>query len=189
MHWPPTINIWSSYIHEWAIRKGWWPEDKARDLDELTFLVKTELAEAFEEFRRDRMGYWQNENGKPEGFSIECADAIIRILDFSYELEIPMPNLTLEKIADIKGSVDPVEFTPGVLAGHLNDICAILNELVSVGNTANREKEAKMMPHVMSCLRKLSWLIHMNGDIPTMAVLNKVAYNEGRPTRHGGLKA
>src|SRR5438046_2799592 len=67
-------------IHETAKSKGWW--DEPRSMGDLLCLVHAELSEALEEIRwgRDPQEV-RIEDGKPEGFPVEIADAAIRLLD------------------------------------------------------------------------------------------------------------
>ncbi len=56
--------------------------------------------EAFEELRdgRDPLERYYGEDGKPEGFPAEIADAIIRLLGVAYELGIDLQDVIEEKI-------------------------------------------------------------------------------------------
>ena len=83
-------------IHETAKEKGWW--DKPRDLPEILMLVVSELAEALEEYRVDKVKtYWLGD--KPEGVEIEIADAFIRLLDLCAWLNIDIEHAILLKRA------------------------------------------------------------------------------------------
>lgn len=66
-----------------ATEKGWW--DKAREVDGQIALMHSELSEALEEWRNPERAldkvYTRLSDGKPEGFGIELADCVIRILD------------------------------------------------------------------------------------------------------------
>lgn len=94
-----SIREWQGEVHGLAKEKGWWTGEKdlyggvaplVVNLGEKLMLVTSELAEALEEARRPGfhpaqadLVYFSNqaENAKPEGFGIELADAVIRILD------------------------------------------------------------------------------------------------------------
>lgn len=88
------LNDLRDEVHKLAVEKGWWegvnsPFDAMRLIPEKIALIHSELSEALEEYRIDpgesvdslfeRGAYYAS--GKPEGFCIELADAIIRILD------------------------------------------------------------------------------------------------------------
>lgn len=106
-----TISDLAVKIHETARAKGWWPGlppdtterrplyeldradrdvlvSAARNVPELIALMHSELSEALEEYRKTptpaglRLVYFDpSKPDKPEGFPIELADVIIRILD------------------------------------------------------------------------------------------------------------
>lgn len=88
---------WCKYIAEWGKRKGWEFEEK--DLPEKLMLVVTELAEAMEEYRNGALDVYFSPQDKPEGFYIECADAVIRIMHIFGKFGISMNELLEMKMA------------------------------------------------------------------------------------------
>lgn len=84
--------------HYLAREKGFWPEDAARNVPEMLALLYSEISEALEEYRGGRMETWYGVRGKPEGFGVELADAVIRILDLAGGLTIPLADLIREKL-------------------------------------------------------------------------------------------
>lgn len=66
-------------IYSTAVEKGWWAQD--RQFLEVCALIHSEISEAVEAWREDQGAIFINENGKPEGYIVELADAIIRIMD------------------------------------------------------------------------------------------------------------
>ena len=84
-----TIKEWQSEVHALAVEKGWWSAPKRTDV-ECIALMMCECAEAIEEIRSSRLGYYEVD-GKPEGIAVEIADLVIRALDFAeargYDLE------------------------------------------------------------------------------------------------------
>lgn len=81
---PPTgfINAWSAAMHDLAREKGWW--DEPRSLSDILLNIQSEIIEAWEEVRSNLRALdevYLAEDGKPEGFPIELADAVIRIFD------------------------------------------------------------------------------------------------------------
>jgi NTP pyrophosphatase (non-canonical NTP hydrolase) len=73
-------------IHRWALKKGWWQGavESPTIIGAKLMLCVSELVEAMEELRNNhspRETY--THEGKPEGFAIELADAVIRILDLA----------------------------------------------------------------------------------------------------------
>lgn len=86
--------------HSTAQEKGWW--DTPRSIPEQIALMHSELSEALEEYRANHKPSTirrRESDGKPEGFGIELADCIIRILDTAeyYKLDMEhMLNIKLE---------------------------------------------------------------------------------------------
>lgn len=84
-----SLNQLADRAHNTAREKGWY--DGERPIPERLMLVVSELSEALEEFRKGvtPTAIYTNEGSeKPEGFSVEIADAIIRLLDMCHELGI-----------------------------------------------------------------------------------------------------
>jgi hypothetical protein len=97
-----TLKRWQEVVMTWADLKGW--NDKPitdekgvvrpEFLGEQLMLVCTELAEAQEDNRNNRMStYLEEGTGKPCGFPSELADTIIRIFHLAGRLGI---NLNYE---------------------------------------------------------------------------------------------
>lgn len=83
--------------HTIAQEHGFWEhlppgtQPDAREISQKLMLVVSELGEAQEELRAGRLPdviHFREPDGKPEGFSIELADAVIRILDLAMALDI-----------------------------------------------------------------------------------------------------
>ena len=85
------INVLCHNSHEISKSKGWY-EGRVRTILEAICLMHSELSEAAEEYREQRMDIWYQENGKPEGFPIEMADTIIRIADTCEYLGIDLED-------------------------------------------------------------------------------------------------
>lgn len=88
-----TITEWVAECHGLAVEKGWY-DDGGRNVGEALMLVVTEIAEAMEEIRKGgpRNQVHEGEGGKPEGFPIELADAVIRIMDLCGAMRIDLEN-------------------------------------------------------------------------------------------------
>mgnify|MGYP001615284767 CR=1 FL=1 len=106
------LNDLARQIHATAVEKGWYglDGDEDRNIGEVIALMHSELSEALEEWRnpgqpagliyfRTSAGgesiRWPSPDadypkmlGKPEGFPVELADCIIRILDTCHALKI-----------------------------------------------------------------------------------------------------
>lgn len=98
-----SINDIATQIGDWGRRKGWTFTEQ--DIPQKLMLVVTELAEAMEEFRKPEFNpahvyFNQDAQGemKPEGFGIELADAIIRLLHLAEHLQLDMNDLIAVKM-------------------------------------------------------------------------------------------
>jgi len=98
---------WNSFVEEMRVinqAKGWW--DKPRTVGDLVALMHTELSEAFQWYRIlgnvDEI-FWKadDETGgqKPEGFSIDLADLLIRVADMCAKYNIDLETAIRTKVA------------------------------------------------------------------------------------------
>ena len=86
-------------VHKTAVEHGWWEGlEETQHLSDRQIaeigtvkvaLMHSELSEALEELRCGRYALWTDE-GKPEGMSVELADAVIRIMDLCEFLGIDL---------------------------------------------------------------------------------------------------
>lgn len=75
------LNELVEKAHDQAVKSGWWDIEKS-PLD-CHMMIVTEVAEAVEECRLPKPGFYFNDNSlKPEGEAVELADAVIRIADY-----------------------------------------------------------------------------------------------------------
>jgi|GEM_PF-1659784 len=88
------------YIGEWAKRKGWWDTEKERSIVEQIALMHSELSEAVEALREDNPPAWADASNdlKPEGWAIELADCVIRIMDTLFHYGIDLEQLIKQKM-------------------------------------------------------------------------------------------
>ena len=91
-----TIRELQQAAHALAVTKGWYDTERAPL--ELLCLVHSELSEACECFRNNTPGTYTS-HGKPEGFAIELADAVIRIADMCEYLGVDLQAATETKHA------------------------------------------------------------------------------------------
>ena len=75
-----TLDELQEQSHRIAVEHGWW--EKERNIGEILALIHSEISEALEEYRTYGLVTVRfASDGKPEGFFVELADAIIRIAD------------------------------------------------------------------------------------------------------------
>ncbi len=96
---PVMLNPLASALHQVAKDKGWY-DNGDRNIGELIALIHSELSEALEEARNKKFETYYPDPilGKPEGFAIEIADVLIRILDMCAYLKIDIEKALQEKI-------------------------------------------------------------------------------------------
>jgi NTP pyrophosphatase (non-canonical NTP hydrolase) len=97
-----TIESLINESHQTATAKGWW-DDPNRNVGELLALIHSEVSEALEVYRvkgKDSLNEnWLGDKGKPEGFTVELADVIIRIADFCGEFGLDLEESLTAKLA------------------------------------------------------------------------------------------
>ena len=98
-----ALKTLQARIHETAVSKGWWDEE--RNTGEILCLIHSEVSEALEAYRdpkHDITEIWTELDGngvvKPEGFTVELADVLIRILDVVQHHELPFTEALLQKM-------------------------------------------------------------------------------------------
>ena len=86
------ISRLQNECHKIAVSKGWW--DEKRNIGEALCLIHSEVSEALEEYRRgiDLQEIYFDGDGKPQGFPIELADTVIRLLDLCGGLRIDLED-------------------------------------------------------------------------------------------------
>lgn len=92
--------------HATSVSKGWYDDPETGLVMRLNVgmriaLVHSELSEALEVWRDGKMflDTILVRNGKPEGFGIELADAVIRICDLAAAEGIDLEHCVIEKMA------------------------------------------------------------------------------------------
>lgn len=94
-----NLNEWAEEVHYLADINGWWEGAATGIIPEKLALIHSEVSEALEEYRNGNMEIYHAESGKPEGFGVELADAIIRILDLAAWLGLDVDQLVGAKHA------------------------------------------------------------------------------------------
>lgn len=93
-----TIKEWCKAFYDNAVEKGFYENKGAENLGERMFLILGELFEAYEEYRNgNSLEEIYTKDGKPEGFPVEVADALIRLGDLLYKYELV--DVVLEAVA------------------------------------------------------------------------------------------
>ena len=97
-----TIETLIVESNQTAKSKGWW-DDPDRNIGEILALIHSEVSEALEVYRlkgKDSLKEnWLNEKVKPEGFTVELADVIIRIADLCGELGLDLESALTTKLS------------------------------------------------------------------------------------------
>ena len=96
-----TLDQMVTHCHQAAREKGWHDDsDPQNPLQILSWiaLVHSELSEALECVRLGDMDTRYGPDGKREGFSIELADALVRILDIAGAMGISLAEAVQIKL-------------------------------------------------------------------------------------------
>ena len=97
-----TIETLIRESNQTAKSKGWW-DDPNRNIGEILALIHSEVSEALEVYRlkgKDSLKeQWFDEKGKPEGFTVELADVVIRIADLCGELGLDLESALTTKLS------------------------------------------------------------------------------------------
>ena len=92
------MNEMCKEMHEISRSKGWYDNDDGkRNVGELLFLIVTELAEAYEDYRDSKIETYLKDGVKPCGFNNEIADVFIRLGDLCQYM-----NIDIEKEIRLK---------------------------------------------------------------------------------------
>lgn len=93
-----TINELAKKTHQDAVDMGWYDDGKTKSDLEALMMVVSELSEAVEEIRKDRPAEYEGPGGKPEGWAVEIADAVIRLLDYSAYKGVDLERVIINKL-------------------------------------------------------------------------------------------
>lgn len=190
---PSDISRLIEKSHRIARNKGWWKLEGGQavveDMYEKAVLIISELAEAFEDYRNPNRDIhviyavgsageepWEKKHSemqpmpKPDGFPIEMADAYIRLADLAGALEAT-------EIEEIVIQSDGEKRSMGKI---IYDIMETVFQVESFD--AHEDWFGALFAGIEGACREL------DVDLP-LAMNLKTAYNETRPTRHGGKRA
>lgn len=160
-------------VHATAVSKGWW--DKDPENSELLFLIITELAEAFEDYRNGKpLDVIEYEGEKPTGFPTELADAYIRILDYCGGR-----NISIQSWYD-------TPYTPTLpmnLGAAFLTLSGKLSVIMDFIATGSKPSVSLCLAEVLKGIEEIAR--RSNVDLQDVIKI-KVAYNKTRSHRHGG---
>ena len=194
------INDYVKMAYENSLSKGWYEEK--RSVLERIALMHTEISEATEEVRDNKEDFYEV-NGKFEGQSVELADVLIRIFDFSgfskvniakyIEQQFFMSYQDLDYIHDIEQEVkqlnnircyDEIENLETDLEFHTS-FAISLSEAAKASMKNNEEKTfyflSEAIVKIIYFAQKKSWNFEE-------VISKKHIYNTTRPYKHGGKK-
>ncbi len=94
-----NLNELAIRAHGDACELGWYDQGITKTDCESLMMVVTEIAEAVEALRLPKEAYYEDsKTGKPEGYAVEVADAIIRLLDISAYKGWDMETIIVNKL-------------------------------------------------------------------------------------------
>lgn len=95
-----NIREWQQAVHKLACLKEWHQSDPLENVWKFLGNIHAEVSEAWEEARMpefDPTAVRFGEDGKPEGFGIEMADVVIRVMDTCEALGVDLETMIEEK--------------------------------------------------------------------------------------------
>jgi NTP pyrophosphatase (non-canonical NTP hydrolase) len=179
----PDFNALAARVHQTAVDHGWWESE--RDFDEMCFLMTTELAEAFEEYREQKpLVYYSREQStppKPEGIATELADVVIRALD---------TILTVSGGVDLNVEVGQCWKVMQLPPENIGRAFRLIDKRINRAADHGRSKPMLTTTNLLIIMIMCHELSAKLGCKDFWAVVEeKMAYNDTRPYRHGGKLA
>lgn len=202
MHPDLSISTFVQRSHATALSKGWHEDPLAcpdgsggvhrihdRVLAKIA-LVHSELGEAWEAYElRDFKMIYVTGSGKPEGFVVEIADALIRIFDTCGALELDLEYAVNRQ----KNAPDWLAETP---SEDMRVDAYLARSLMRARCLLDRATEAVRIDawqtcasHLAAVVLRLTAVCNGLGLDLAEALDAKARYNESRPHRHGGKRA
>jgi hypothetical protein len=211
----PRLEKIAHDVHQNAVDKGWWPltpggkaDWNGRNVGEILILATSELAEALEVWRDGKplVESWKGEKGKPEGFPIEMADFVIRVIEtmvacgsqFEVSFKIAIGCNALDEAMSVVRKREKTD-KPNV-GNELMAISALIADAYLVtlmtgyradliwtegSSEALKGFSLSLASAVMDAFKQA----HRIGYDLWKAIEEKHAYNKTRPVRHGGKLA
>lgn len=179
-------------IHKNSIEKGWW-ESGERPLYEIKALVHSEISEATEEARVNKMKTYYNEGSKkPEGYFVELADAFIRIFDYMGKYEINYNSFNVmntNQVDKFRELSNFIEHSFSEMELYPLSVTCDFHDYVSSWQHAPSEPEFNSSSFKAETFAMLIGVIMLSDkyEVDFIATIEeKNEYNKTRPHRHGG---
>lgn len=169
------MNTWrerAKDIHDTAVSKGWWDQD--RDRDEVYALIHSEVSEALEAFRK--LDDWKSAAVE------ELADVVIRVLDWCQARPTRMYGLEDGVIAEPIPDVEGVLFSTSL--NYVHQAISWASRVQLNGISDLREEGRHLAVVVLLCEALAA---ELGGNLHE-ALDAKQKKNRLRPHRHGGLR-
>lgn len=191
-----TYREYQEEAHRNAVAHGW--HDQVVHLGQAVLLMHCEISEACEEYRAGRRidEIYFRQSGidadptKPEGFPVELADVVIRIMDYCGLVGFDMVQFIKEKTyvghyLEYRGDPTFLEIQAGVCAADCPEPMDIVGTLLMLHQQLSgvqcTSDLCRAVLHIMG-------YCHQH-EIPLDdAMRMKLTFNRTRPHRHGGKK-
>lgn len=194
-----TIRQIQEQAYATACEKGWHdrplqsatPEPLSARVDHDRVLAKhalmhTELTEAQDCIDADDLPMYV-EDGKPEGFSVEAVDLIIRVADTTAALGLPL-DINFDRIGGMRPAIEirqsAENYTTALL--WIGRVRCMIDQATEAARVDDWAEYVRHLGNAV--LYTASIVVGLECDLEA-ALTAKMAYNKTRPHRHGGKQA